>query len=106
MIGRLWCISFVLFVPFVVVILNSANDTFNPIFENLGIEIDQESEAEAGCLQVGNQLRLVDRGKNFDRLDFKNDPARDYDVQTLAWDLYLLIRNQDLLLVLEGYGQD
>jgi pimeloyl-ACP methyl ester carboxylesterase len=56
-------------------------------------EVDQDAEAQAGCLQVGDHLGGVNRGGRRKRLQLHDDPAVDDEVHAAIPDGYALVLN-------------
>ena len=55
-----------------------------PVLQGLGVEIDQEAEADSGQTQIGENLGEGNRVNPFHCFDFDDDAALDHEIEPVA----------------------
>jgi hypothetical protein len=54
-----------------------SHDSFNPILQDEHPEVDEQAQTKPSCFQIREQLRHMDGGDLFNRLQVGNDSAAD-----------------------------
>src|SRR5260370_42426731 len=71
-------------------------------FDGCAFEVDEETKTQTSGLKIGQNLGLMDFNQMVDRLQFKDNPATNDQVEPLSGEQHSLIWDKNLLFLFDA----